>query len=128
MADHDIGQQHLQGDLFIEAASQMISSILGKQLKSGKIGDNYFILDQVNAKFKQFDFSIELTIIFRVKEMKNVQNLGFKCTAQVVFEQAKKEVCDMEITCSVLDKKFLLPIEERSINEAITFYREKGSG
>jgi len=70
MSDHTTGM-HIQGMIITEAARQMMLAVGEKYLLSTRLqGNAYFALRQVNSKFYQFGFPIEVKLVHEVKKIK----------------------------------------------------------
>lgn len=110
MSDHITGM-HIQGMVIMEAARQMMLAVGEKYLLPPQMkGNAYFALKQINSKFYQFGFPIEVKLIHTINHLKRREEI---CIAETVTEVVQNgaliaEVGINYVACikdSLLDKE-----------------------
>lgn len=84
MSDHMTGC-HIQGMVLIEAARQMINAVSDQFYI--KDGINFFILNDLNAKFHHYIFPLDVELNYNIINIKHGLNGNFTAEAQIVFLQ-----------------------------------------
>ncbi|MGQ3892020.1 AfsA-related hotdog domain-containing protein [Legionella sp. CNM-4043-24] len=124
MSDHITGQ-HIQGMVLIESARQMINAVAEKFLIPSHISSlKGFVLNRIESNFKQYVFPVEVKLCLEILNIKNGLNGDFKADAKLKVYQNNIEMCCIEISFSVVDKKILSAIEHSMAEKSIYLNRE----
>lgn len=124
MSDHVTGQ-HIQGMVLIESARQMINAVAEKFLIPSDISSlKGFVLNRIESNFKQYIFPVEVKLCLEILNIKNGLNGDFKADATLKIYQNSMEMCSIDISFSVADKKILSAIEHSMAEKSIHLNRE----
>ncbi len=104
MSDHMTGC-HIQGMVLIEAARQMINAVSDQYYV--KNGINFFILNELNAKFHQYIFPLDVELNYSVINIKHGLNGNFTAEAQVVFLQNNNIGATVFFKFQAMDSKIM---------------------
>jgi hypothetical protein len=126
--DHTTGQ-HVQGMVITEAARQMMLSVTEHYfLHSEEKGRKYFVLNQVDSRFHQFAFPLDIEIIYRVTSLSRKRST-LHGEALVEFYQGSTCLAEVRIAYSVYDKSYITHKEGEkaaaSLHACLNFQKEE---
>ncbi len=107
MSDHVTGQ-HIQGMVLVEAARQMVIAVTEKYFISNerKRGLN-FVTHSMDTTFHQFIFPLQVSIRYRVIEIKIGKNNNLSSTVIILFIQNEILAAEIIFKFSVLDSEYM---------------------
>lgn len=107
LSDHMTGQ-HIQGMSLIEAARQLMLSVSEEFLLDNQMRFNsYFVLNNIESEFNKFIFPLEVSMLFRLKNIENKKLGSISAESECEFMQNGEHVATVRITFSTYAQDFI---------------------
>ncbi|GEM_PF-2787190 len=119
LSDHVTGV-HVGGMVLLEAGRQ--AAIATGEIEyevSSKAEPMGFVWSGCRVSFNRFTFPVPTMIRVTIVEDESSSSEKPKCTAKLIFEQASKPICEMEMDYELLPKRTLELIEVRAAKRVV---------
>lgn len=116
MSDHVTGQ-HIQGMVMVEAARQMINALTEDHLLTPEQAkDTSYVLNNVDSKFYQYIFPLEVKLRCEIVKIRRVANNNFTASTKISVMQGDEVMMEVGLGYSVISKSY---IEQKEKNMAM---------